>query len=133
MSSVIGMAGLLGTLKAIKGIQDANAAPIVKASRDAAFNLRDRIRAGAPVGPTGRLRKSIIAGTFKKRFSKPIMSFVRADRRAAPHFHLIEFGARGGKMPANPFFRRGAASGAQAALDEVVAGAKKAIDAALSK
>jgi hypothetical protein len=130
--NVIGMVRLMGTLKALDGLGDpANAKEIVKASRDAAFNLRDHIRAGTPKGPTGNLWKGVQAGTFKKRGGKPITSFVRMSSRIAPHAHLVEFGARAGKMPANPFFRRGAASGAQAALDAVVDGASKAIDSAL--
>ena len=34
-------------------------------------------------------------------------AFVAMDYRKAPHAHLVEYGARGGAMPANPFFRRG--------------------------
>ena len=129
--SVIGLARLNGTIRLLDDIHVSGAKPIVKATRDAAFALRDHIRAGTPKGPTGNLRKGVQAGTFKRRFGKPIMSFVRVNRRIVPHAHLVEFGARAGKMPANPFFRRGAASGAQSALDAVVDGASKAIDVAL--
>lgn len=127
--NVVGLAALLETFDNLKGA--ATNKDIVKSSRDAAFQLRDHVRANAPKGPTGNLRRGIEAGTFKVRPGQPVMSFVRASFKKAPHTHLVEFGGRGGAMPANPFFRRSTASGADAALSVVLAGAESAVDKAL--
>lgn len=53
----------------------------------------------------GSLRRSIVAKTFKGESKEAPAAFVAIDYSIAPHAHLVEFGARGGQMPAQPFFR----------------------------
>jgi HK97 gp10 family phage protein len=53
----------------------------------------------------GSLRRAIIAKTFKGKSKEVPSAFAAIDYRIAPHAHLVEFGARGGQMPADPFFR----------------------------
>jgi hypothetical protein len=74
------------------------------------------IRAGAPQGPTGNLKRAIVTGVFRNRPRKRRAAFVLVDRRIARHLHLIEFGtaerkqASGksvGRVKPNPFFARG--------------------------
>jgi len=62
-----------------------------------------KIKRLAPLGPTGNLKKSIVAKPFQA--AGPSDAFVAIDRKIAPHAHLIEYGTV--KMPAKPFFRRG--------------------------
>lgn len=59
----------------------------------------------APLGPTGNLRRGIVAKKFDRKIPGQPSAFVAVDYRIAPHAHLVEFGARGGQMPAKPFFR----------------------------
>lgn len=124
---------LFGSAALLKTFDDLRPANIdkelVKDSRRIARGVRDRVRAEAPRGPTGNLRRGVEDGTFKKRPGKPPMSFVRVSRRIAPHAHLVEFGARGGQMPANPFFRR--ATSGDGPLDEMENAAGKVIDGVL--
>ncbi len=102
-----------------------------EASREAAKIVQQRIKAEAPRGPTGNLKRSIQFGTFKQRLTKPVGSFVRVSRKIAPHAHLVEFGARGGKMPANAFFRRGFNASKRKAEAIILKGAGKAFDKAV--
>jgi HK97 gp10 family phage protein len=46
----------------------------------------------APLGKTGKLRKSIVAKAFKTE--GPAQAFVAIDSRVAPHGHLIELGTK---------------------------------------
>ncbi len=100
-------------------------------SREAATVVQQRIKAEAPRGPTGRLKRAIESGTFKQRRNKPVASFVRVSRKIAPHAHLVEFGARGGRMPANAFFRRGFNASKKKAEAILERGAGKAFDSAV--
>lgn len=69
-----------------------------------AEEMRDRIIQRAPLGPTGNLKRSIVAKPFQKKGRG--LSFVAVDRKIAPHAGLVEFG-HGGPRPAppHPFFR----------------------------
>ena len=53
----------------------------------------------------GALKRSIVAKKFKSRTIYPPAAFCAINYGIAPHAHLVEFGARGGQMPAQPFFR----------------------------
>ena len=71
-----------------------------------ASTLRDEVRKKAPVY-TGNLRRSIKS---KRDRGTPtnITASVYVDKSGGRsgkgyHWHLVEFGARGGKMPAQPF------------------------------
>jgi len=69
-----------------------------------AKEMRDEMKARAPVGKTGNLRRGIVAHKFRRAGES--ISFAAIDFRIAPHAHLIEFG-HGGPHPAppHPFFR----------------------------
>ncbi len=92
---------------------------------EGARELQARIRAAAPLGPTGNLRKGIVAKRLSRGgYLRSI--FTATEFHKAPHDHLVEFGAverrpkkrtvmfdkRTGKfygrrvapMPARPFF-----------------------------
>ena len=101
------------------------------ATMQAARQVAKRVRAEAPRGPTGNLRRSIQSGGYKRRMGKPIAAFVRANRRIAPHLHLVHFGARGGQMPSNPFFDRGVLAMRSTIPGIIAKGAGAAIDKAI--
>ena len=122
---IIGMAEVLKAFDELKtGVPD-SAGDGVNAVAKAAAEV---IRAEAPQGPTGNLKKSIESGGYKKKQGKPVAAFVRVNRKKAPHAHLVEFGARAGAMPANPFFARGSAKVKGAALGKVEDAVSSAID-----
>ena len=102
-----------------------------EASREAAKVVQQRIKAEAPRGPTGRLKRAVEFGTFKDRLTKPVGSFVRVSARIAPHALIVEFGARGGRMPANAFFRRGFNASKKKAEAILTRGAGKGFDQAV--
>ncbi len=69
----------------------------------------------APTGPTGNLKRGIVAKTLQRRDpNQPAPAIVAVDYRIAPHAHLVEFGhfithkrrgAATGWVPPHPFFR----------------------------
>jgi len=65
--------------------------------------VRDRIKARAPLGPTGKLKKSPYAVAMPASLSGPAVAFAGIRPRKAPHAHLVEFGTS--RAPAHPFFR----------------------------
>lgn len=130
MPNVIGMAGLVAGLNALGSIGE-NSKSIREGHRRAATVIWKRVKAEAPQGPTGNLKRGVQSGTFKFRAGQPSESFVQMSSKIAPHAVLVEFGARGGRMPANPFFRRGVQSSAQEAFDAMVSGVGQAVDEAV--
>jgi HK97 gp10 family phage protein len=69
-----------------------------------AKEVADHIRDGTPRGPTGNLKRSIIAKELTPRESVGTV-IVAVDRKIAPHAHLLEFGTV--RMSPHPFFRPG--------------------------
>lgn len=124
--ALIGIGAVLESMNALKS--DGLKAGIADGIKKAADSVRDAIEAEAPKGPTGNLKRSVQSGMFKKRSGKPIAGFVRVNGKIAPHAHLVEFGARGGAMPANPFFSRGYAKSKDSALQAVEDALRSAID-----
>ena len=113
-------------------------ATIKKALRKAGNKIKTSVKLEAPVA-TGNLKRSIKVfndGSFASKNGALIR--VGADRRIAPHAHLVEFGTEDrqlskpsvvtlasgqvftitetGKMPANNFFERGYDSSRDAAI-----------------
>lgn len=69
---------------------------------------------------TGNLRSSPVTKMMeKRRHGEPRPSIAAIDRKKAPHAHLVEFGARGGQMPAQPFFRPAWDAKRKAALEHI--------------
>ncbi|MBU1567719.1 MAG: HK97 gp10 family phage protein [Proteobacteria bacterium] len=56
---------------------------------------------------TGKLKGAIVSRINKTQaqFGEKGSAYVGVDYKKAPHGHLVEYGARGGKMPAQPYIR----------------------------
>jgi hypothetical protein len=124
---LIGMAAIADALTSLGDAKN-YAGDISESILAEADSMRDTIKSEAPQGPTGNLKKSVQSGLFKARQGKPIAGFVRVNRRTAPHAHLVEFGARSGRMPSNSFFARGVAKSKGPVLDKISDKIAKAID-----
>ncbi|MEB2775230.1 HK97-gp10 family putative phage morphogenesis protein [Algoriphagus sp. D3-2-R+10] len=126
---------------------------IKKALRKAGHKIKTAVKSEAPIGESGELKKSIKVfadGSYGSKNGALIR--VGADRKIAPHAHLVEFGteerelnkpntirlASGeyfrithtGKMPANNFFERGYESSKNEAIDIFTNEIKKVINSA---
>ena len=124
--------GLPELLKQFGRLRKAGGSPKLHGSVIRAARLvAERVRAEAPRGPTGNLKRSIQWGGFKRRAGRPVAAFVRVNRKIAPHAHLVHFGARGGRMPSNPFFDRGVLAMKSKVPGIIAKGAGSAIDDAL--
>ncbi len=77
----------------------------------AADIIAEEARLRVPV-KTGDLKRGIVARKNKEAsaFTGKGTAYVGANYKIAPHAHLVEYGARGGQMPANPFMRNAIAS-----------------------
>ena len=89
--------------------------------------VKAAIKSEAPVR-SGKLKQSIKINPSRLNKRRKGTTIVAVDYDVAPHAHTVEFGARGGAMPANPFFTRGFLKSKDAALAEIESGAKKAVD-----
>lgn len=111
---------------------------------DAAKVIRDGAKSRAPIAKKGHwqkagrgggkvwiepgsLRRGIVAKSFKGRSKQPPAAMVAIDYSIAPHAHLVEFGARGGQMPAQPFFRPAIDSNRRQVVSIIKHGLQKAI------
>lgn len=65
----------------------------------AAKKLRNKVRAAAPMGPTGNLRRSIIAKSFKQKSENNPAVFIAIDSKIAPHAYWVEFGISHDRYP----------------------------------
>lgn len=76
---------------------------------------------------SGELKRGIVARVNKvaAEFMGVGSAYVGVDYKIAPHAHLVEYGARGGQMPAQPFMRP--------AIDTKQADAAKLVDADLQQ
>lgn len=78
-----------------------------KATEDDALEkakaIAEDARSRAPLGPTGNLKRSLVARLLDKRGDNPRVAVAAVDRKIAPHAHFLEFGTS--RMPAHPFFR----------------------------
>jgi len=81
-----------------------------KAAKKPAEMLRDAVKSKTPVGPTGNLKRSIVAKELDYVY------IVAVDQKIAPHAHLLENGTS--KMSAQPFFRPNILKKAPAAADK---------------
>jgi len=103
-----------------------------KATEDDALKqakvIAEDARSRAPLGPTGNLKRSLLARLLDKKGDNPRAALAGVDRKIAPHARLVEYGgtrprkSKKGKvlhskktgeffgkvvapMPAHPFFR----------------------------
>lgn len=66
--------------------------------------VRDKVRAYAPRGKTGNLKRAAYAKTLPPTMSYPAVAFAGIRPRTAPHGHLVEFGHEGPHpAPPHPF------------------------------
>jgi HK97 gp10 family phage protein len=106
---------------------------------EAAYDLAEAMRAKAPQGPTGNLKKSIRARLLKQYAGHPAAG-AGVDRKKASHAHLVEFGTvqrhqKSGKstgtMPAKPFLRPAWDSNKERITRKVIENIKGLIDKCL--
>ena len=91
----------------------------------AANNLAENVRTAAPLGPTGNLKKGIVAKVFKEQRKGDPSSFVGIDYGIAPHAHLVEFGTV--KAAPHPFFRHTIDTSKESVRRDISDGLKKVI------
>lgn len=97
----------------------------LKANVDAINKVTGRLRAA----PARRHAKEAAWG--EARSSIVYMRY--HGNMAAPHSHLVEYGARGGEMPAQPFFRPAVDSSRGEVIRHVEQGIIKAVEGAWYK
>lgn len=98
---VLGIRELESAIARLRTFNSDQSAAVRKVDRKAARATRNIIRAETPKGPTGNLERAVQVRKFGG------LTLVWINRKIAPHLHWVNFGARGGAMPANPFFDRG--------------------------
>ena len=69
----------------------------------AAKVIRNKARENAPEGPTGNLKRGIVARTLDRRGRKVAPAMAGINFKRAPHANWLEFGTV--KMGPRPFFR----------------------------
>ena len=100
-----------------------------------ARRLAVKVRKNTPRGPTGRLKRSVVAKKLKRQFGQAAPAIVAMDRKKAPHAHLVEFGhaivKNGqviGHVPAHPYFRNTVDENHDSTLRDVTADLQKLIE-----
>lgn len=92
-----------------------------------ALVVRDEARDLVPVR-TGKLKSAIFAAYGDEKQPNVI---VGVNYRIAPHAHLVEFGARGGEMPPQPYMRPAVTATRSKVANIVAEGFKKIVDETL--
>lgn len=98
---------------------------------DAARIISTEIKALAPQGSTGNLKKSIVAKILQRSNPiEPAPAIVAINFRRGPHAHLVEKGTAPrtqkttgrfvGSMPAHPFFMPGYEAKKDAAMELII-------------
>lgn len=111
--------------KMVKAAGHKNTEPLIL---KLAETIRDRIRQKAPVGPTGRLKRSPVAKLMPRKQNMPAIAIAGIDRKIAPHAHLVEFGTS--RMAAHPFFRPAVDGCRRGVMERIKDGLKKLIEGA---
>lgn len=100
----------------------------------AARLLRNAVRAVAPVGKTGNLRRMMGASMAKRYWPGQPFGFMWAF---APHAHLVEYGhiqkPGGQHVPPHPFFRRGVESATPRVLKMIERETEKLLNEAVNR
>lgn len=132
-----GMADLEKQLKDLeKSLNPDKVEPILL---DGAKDLAAAMKANAPKGPTGNLKKSIKAKLLKQYAGHPAAG-AGVDRKKAPHAHLVEYGTaqrhqKSGKstgtMPSKPFLRPAWDANKERITGNIIDGLKGLIDKCL--
>jgi len=93
----------------------------------AAEIMANTIRARAPVGPTGNLRRGVVAKALQRR-EKQTAAIAAMDYRIAPHAHFLEAGTK--YMAARPFFGPGVAASRGEALETIISEISRSLEKA---
>ena len=149
--TIEGMDELVDTIdKMIEGIKPDKIEPVLD---KAAGKIVREVRARAPVGPTGNLKKAIKKKKLKRFFGAPAPYIVAIDRRKAPHAWVVVHGTSGarrvdpprwvkiggravlidntGIMPPNRFFADGIQATQGAALALIESGVSRILEEAM--
>ena len=78
--------------------------------------MANSVRGRAPLGPTGNLRRGVVAKKLQRRGDQPA-AIAAMDYRIAPHAHFLEAGTK--YMAARPFFGPGVASSRDEAIEQI--------------
>ena len=118
----------------VKAVGPEKAEPILlKGAR----KLAKAIRAKAPPGPTGNLKKAVKTKQLERWGKNPAPAIAAIDRKRAAHAHLVEYGhalVRSGKVighvPAHPFWRPAIDANFQGVLSDVTKGLNQLVEEA---
>ncbi len=104
---------------------------------EGAKTIQAAVKAAAPKGPTGNLKKGIKVKHLEKIGNNPRSAMVKST---APHDHLVEFGTKPrrtkkgkytGAMSANPFFRPAVDATLPGVINQITNQLKQKIDQAV--
>lgn len=134
----------------IDGIKPDKIEPVLD---KAAGKIAREVRARAPVGPTGNLKKAVKKKKLQRWFGSPAPVIVAIDRKKAPHAWLVVHGTSGvrkvdpphytilggrsvlitqtGIMPPNRFFAEGIEAKQGEALSTIEKGVEKILEEAM--
>lgn len=88
--------------------------------REQAEGMANEIRSRAPGGPTGNLKRSVIAKMSSHSTPGKPYALAAIDRKIAPHAFIVEYGSS--RAPAHPFFRPAVEAYAQKAHENMKKG-----------
>ena len=112
-------------LRLAKNLGDDQVAPVThEAAKMVTAQVQANVNAINKV--TGNLRASPVTRQMSRT-----TSIAAIDRRIAPHAHLVEKGAKGGTIPAQPFFRPAWDATKGAAKAHIANGIKKLVEGAV--
>ena len=149
--TIEGMDEFIDTIdKMIEGIKPDKIEPVLD---KAAGKIAREVRARAPVGPTGNLKKAVKKKKLQRWFGSPAPVIVAIDRKKAPHAWLVVHGTSGvrkvdppqmvkiggrpvlitqtGIMPPNRFFSEGIEAKQGEALSTIEKGVEKILEEAM--
>ncbi|MDD4986621.1 MAG: hypothetical protein PHQ43_12745 [Dehalococcoidales bacterium] len=102
----------------------------VKIIKEQVNIVKKEIRAAAPQGPTGNLKKAVYSNVLPPNVERRrAVGFAGIRPRKAPHAHLVEYG-HGGPHPAkpHPFFWKAIEKVADKVTENISTGLKKIIE-----
>ena len=146
-----GVEDLVETIdRMIEGVKPSKIEPVLD---KAAGKIAQEVRARAPVGPTGNLKKAVKKKKLQRWFGSPAPVIVAIDRKKAPHAWLVTHGTSGirrvdpphytilggrlvlitqtGIMPPNRFFSEGIEAKQGEALSTIEKGVEKILEEAM--
>jgi HK97 gp10 family phage protein len=123
--AVIKITGVDELIKELKKMEDRSSDyfKVQAATYEAAKVIEEAVRARAPQGPTGNLKRGIKTVKLPQKGTLPPASIAKVDYSIAPHAHLLEYGTV--RMDKKPFFRP--------AVDEVKGQAMNTLKSEMTK